>query len=300
MEQVETLKKTIESTKDVQSVVRTMKALAVANMRQFERAVRSVEAYNRTVEMGLQVVLRHMGDMQQGEISRTRPQNRRLGVILYGSAHGMCGQFNQQLVSYGMDRLDRVLGEGSRPSGFLVIGERALGPLQQSGGTAEKVIPISGSLLDITSVMQEVLMEIQAWRFERKIDRVVLFYNRPRSKAAYRSVMTHLLPVFSHRLERIAEKRWPSRVIPTFTMEGQRVFSMLIRHYLFAMLYRAFVDSMASENAARMSSMQAAERNIDERLEELERSYNQQRQTAITMELLDIIGGIAALEGSNY
>jgi F-type H+-transporting ATPase subunit gamma len=57
---------------------------------------------------------------------------------------------------------------------------------------------------------------------------------------------------------------------------------------------------MASENAARMSSMQAAERNIDERLEELERSYNQQRQTAITMELLDIIGGIAALEESSH
>ena len=69
----------------------------------------------------------------------------------------------------------------------------------------------------------------------------------------------------------------------------------MIRQYLFVSLYRAFAESLASENASRLRAMQAAEENITERLEELNAQFRSERQSAITEELFDIVAGFEAL-----
>jgi F-type H+-transporting ATPase subunit gamma len=78
-------------------------------------------------------------------------------------------------------------------------------------------------------------------------------------------------------------------------MGRDRLFSCLVRQYLFVVLARAFAESLASENASRLAAMQSAERNIAERFDELQAQVHQQRQMAITGELLDIVAGFAAL-----
>jgi F-type H+-transporting ATPase subunit gamma len=78
-------------------------------------------------------------------------------------------------------------------------------------------------------------------------------------------------------------------------MDWNRLFSSLIRQFLFVSLYRAFAESLASENASRLASMQGAERNIEERLIELNTQFHQQRQMSITEELLDIVAGFETL-----
>jgi F-type H+-transporting ATPase subunit gamma len=78
-------------------------------------------------------------------------------------------------------------------------------------------------------------------------------------------------------------------------MEWQHLFSSLIRHYFFVALYRAVTESLASENASRLAAMQAAQKGIEERLDELNAQYQRQRQNAITVELLDIVSGFEAL-----
>jgi F-type H+-transporting ATPase subunit gamma len=79
-------------------------------------------------------------------------------------------------------------------------------------------------------------------------------------------------------------------------MDRNRLFSALLRQYLFISLFRAFGDSLASENASRLASMQGAEKNIRDLLETLYNQYHQRRQMAITEELLDIVSGFEALE----
>jgi len=78
-------------------------------------------------------------------------------------------------------------------------------------------------------------------------------------------------------------------------MDRKSLFSSLIREYLFVSLFRAFAESLASENASRLAAMQGAEKNIEEQLGELNRRYHQQRQMSITEELLDIVSGYEAL-----
>jgi F-type H+-transporting ATPase subunit gamma len=81
-----------------------------------------------------------------------------------------------------------------------------------------------------------------------------------------------------------------------FRGDPQALFSGLVREYLFAGLFRAFAQSLASENASRLASMQGAEKNIEGRLAELQNRFHQQRQMSITEELLDIVSGFEALK----
>ncbi len=91
----------------------------------------------------------------------------------------------------------------------------------------------------------------------------------PVQDAAFRPHMVYLFPLDMDWLRALAEKKWPCRTLPTFSMDADKLFSSLVRHYLFFSLYRAFVESLASENASRLASMQMAEKNIEEHLNEL-------------------------------
>jgi F-type H+-transporting ATPase subunit gamma len=105
------------------------------------------------------------------------------------------------------------------------------------------------------------------------------------------------LPVDNKWINGLKAKRWPSKVIPMFTMDEAQLLQALIREYLFVSLFRAFAESLASENASRLASMQVAERNIDDRLRALTSESRQLRQDSITAELLDIIASFEALRG---
>ena len=129
----------------------------------------------------------------------------------------------------------------------------------------------------------------------KHMDRIVLFYNKLSTGVSYASQTIHLLPLDRAWLQQMSKYKWPTRGLPTFTRDRSLLFSGLIRQYLFVSLYRAFAESMASENAARLASMQAAERNIKNTVDAFRMALNEQRQNAITDELLDIVSGFEAL-----
>ena len=144
-------------------------------------------------------------------------------------------------------------------------------------------------------MVQEIVMIVEEWHSTREIDQIVLFFNKHLSGASYRSDTLKLWPFDLEWLQNLEKKEWPGPALPTFTMDWNRLFSLLMRQYLFVSLYRAFAESLASENASRLASMQGAERNIEERLRELNAEFHRQRQMTITEELLDIVAGFMAL-----
>jgi len=291
MEQLETLKRKTKSAEELHSLVRTMKAIAAANIREYENAVESLAEYNRTIEMGFHILMRNM----QKEIPAVKP-SKRLGAVVFGSERGMCGRFNEQVAYYAIKRMNELkIRQEDRI--ILALGERVLAPLEEAGEQAKESISIFGTFADIASVMHEVLIKVEEWHMEQELDQIVVFYNRPVSGASFRPRMQHLLPLDLEWLQGLAKKRWPSRTLPSFTMDRDRLLSSLVRQYLFISLYRAFVESLASENTSRLLSMQVAEKNIEERLNELRTEFHRLRQDAITAELLDIVAGFEALTG---
>ncbi|MDH3598049.1 MAG: F0F1 ATP synthase subunit gamma [Candidatus Tectomicrobia bacterium] len=294
MQEIEIVKRKIDTAEDLQSVVKTMKALAAVSMRQYEQAVASLAEYNRTVDLGLQVVLR-AGAMP---IRLTRSvSNGRLGAIVFGSDQGLCGRFNDQAAASALSTLPGLEAEESRRCVF-VIGTRVASRFEEMGQPVEETLTMPASLAGVTPRVHDLLMRIEAWCEQHRLDRVMLFHNRLLSGAAYTPHMVHLIPIDWTRLYRLVAQAWPSRSLPAFTMDQEPLLSSLLRQHLFVSLYRAFAESLASENASRLASMQAAERSIDERLEDLRGEFRYQRQHAITEELLDIVSGFEALNGA--
>ncbi|HEX9923383.1 MAG TPA: F0F1 ATP synthase subunit gamma, partial [Anaerolineae bacterium] len=280
MATLEAIRRRIESTKDLQSVVKTMKGLAAANIWHYEQAVKALVDYSRTVELGFQVVLKD----RLAAVRMTDPApDKRLGAVIIGSDQGMVGRFNEQIVTFSLNEMNKLQIKRENRS-LLSIGVRVTGQLEMAKQPIEESFSIPGSIEGITPMVQEILVRLEAWRKERNLDQIVLFHNQPLTGAAYRPHLVQLLPINLDWLQSLQEKPWPTRVLPTFTMEWEQLFSALIRQYFFVTLYRAFAESLASENASRLAAMQVAEKNIEESLDELQALFHRERQRTITEE----------------
>lgn len=291
MQTTESLKRRIKSAGDLLSVVKTMKALAAVSIRQYQRAVESLEDYNRTVEMGLQIVLKErMSSMAQSKDAAVR----RMGAIIFGSDQGLCGQLNEQISVFALDNIKEA-GVKKENRKVLAVGARVADYVEDAGQPVDELLTTPSSTAGITPLVQEIIMIIEEWHFRNNVDHFMLFYNDYISGSNYCPCKVQLLPVNRSWLQDIARKKWESKSLPIYRMDGDQIFSSLIREYLFVSLYRAFAESLASENASRLASMQNAEKNIEEQLLDLHVQFHRTRQMTITEELLDIVAGFEAL-----
>ena len=225
--------------------------------------------------------------------ARLAPRNRLIAVVL-GSDQGMCGQFNELIGEYARKSLEKRNGSKVHHE-VLVVGGRIGGLLSDMGMNVREMFPVPNGVAGIIALVQDLLIKIEEVRSLLDLDQVMIFYNKQVSNTRFTPSQEQLFPVDLEWLSRLKEREWPYRSIPTYTMEWDRVFSALIRQHLFVSIYRAVAESMASENAGRLASMERAEKNIQERIEELNLKYNQCRQLSITEELLDIVAGYEAI-----
>jgi F-type H+-transporting ATPase subunit gamma len=288
---LEALRRTVTTVEDLQSIVRTMKVLAAVSIRQYEAAVESLAEYNRTVEMGLHVVLRE-GQPEGG--SRRRPPPRPAAVV-FGSDHGLCGRFNEVVAAHAVAELSRLAPRAAHR--VAVVGARAGAAVEGHGLRVEALFAAPRSAAAINHTVRDLLGQIDEWRSGDSVTDVLLCYNLHHAGAPYRPTMLHLLPVDTARLRSQWRGAWPSRVLPTFTMARPRLVAALVRQYLFVSLFRCCAESLASEHASRLLAMQIAEKNIHERLTELAMQLRRQRQEQITEELLDVVAGFEVLTG---
>jgi F-type H+-transporting ATPase subunit gamma len=292
MQTTESLKRKIKSAQDLQSVVKTMKALAAVSIRQYQRAVESLINYNKTVEMGLQAALKD----QAGIIGMAPPPSASsIGAIVFGSDQGLCGPLNENIANHALEEM-AALDVPNSNRWLITVGLRVNGCLEDAGQQIVENLTMPSSVSGITPMVQDLILVLEDWHFHRQIEHIYLYYNEYVSGANYRVHTLPLLPVDQQWLKKLKQKEWPSRVLPTYTMVWSALFMGLLREYLFVSLYRAFAESLASENASRLASMQNAEKNIEERLQELHGQFHRQRQMTITEELLDIVAGFEAMK----
>ncbi len=292
MESAERLQRRIDTLGELHTIVRTMKALSAVSIRQYEGAARALTEYYRAVELGLHVVLKDI-DTPPPPVHR-RKETKRLAAIVFGSDHGLCGRFNEDIAGYALQRMQASAAspEGRR---LLAVGARAAAALEQAGQPVEEDLLVPGSAARITATVQQLLLKIDQWRSEGDIHYIYLFYNRHLSGGGYRPTVVELLPVNLHRFQRLEEAPWPSRRLPTYAMDRKTLLARLLRQYFFVSTFRACAESQASEHASRLAAMQSAEKNLDERLDEVTTLYRRMRQEAITTELLDVVSGFEAV-----
>lgn len=291
MDTLESLKRQVHTASDLHSLVRTMKAMAAVNIRQLEHAVEALADYRKTIQLGLHAVLQQTENTQ---ITTRIAHRHRLGLIVFGSDQGMCGQLNDQIASLAQDCIQSLPDDMQEPF-TLAVGSRAAARLEGWGIALDSVLPVANSTSGITPLIQDILLHIDRWHKEQRVERIVVFFGEHTSRAGYQPRRLELLPLDRQWLQELREVDWPTRMLPAFTLPADQLFSSLVRQYLFVSLFRACAESLASENASRLAAMRGAERNIGERINELTTRFHQVRQMAITEELLDIASGFEAM-----
>ena len=151
----------------------------------------------------------------------------------------------------------------------------------------------------ISDLLSDLLIVIHEWIKEENIGEIAFFHNQIVSMTSYEPKFKLIFPLNLDWLKNLKEKPWSSHCLPTYSMKREELFYALAQELLLISMYRSFIESLASENVARLASMQAAENNIEDHLAKLENNYHLQRQAQITEELFDILSGFGELAKRN-
>ena len=285
------LRRKITSAGDLQSVVRTMKALAASSIGQYEKSVRALGDYYRTVELGLGVCFRTSESASFRVEAKGKTAAGETGAIVFGSDQGLVGQFNDVVADYAIKTLAALPGKPQ----VWAVGERVQSRLVDADLPLVGLFTVPNSVKAIAPLIGQILVESETRRNRGEIAALHLFYNRPASGAVYAPVSQRLLPLDETWRNELAARPWPTANLAEVVGENTVTLRALISEYLFVSLFRACAESLASENASRLAAMERANRNIDELLENLDGNFHRLRQSSIDEELFDVIAGYELL-----
>ena len=287
----ESLRRKIAGAEDLKGVVRSMKALAATSIGQYEKAIHSLDDYYRTVELGLSACLRSaIPDLALPAKPASKPGA--VGAVIFGSDQGLVGRFNEVLAEFAAQTLAALPGKTKK---IWAVGERIHALTADTGLGPAALLPVPASINAITPLVDRILIEVEAAREHGEIVDVYLFHNHPKSGAAYEPVSKRLLPLDRAWQSKLATLPWPTKTRPEIIQFPTPALPAFIRGYLFVLLFQACAESLASENASRLAAMQRADKNIDEIMEGLNRTFHRIRQESIDEELFDLISGYEAL-----
>jgi F-type H+-transporting ATPase subunit gamma len=293
MDTLEDLNRKLDGAKDIKSVVKAMKAMAAANISQYEAAVASLGDYYHTVTLGIKAYL--TAEKIQTVIEKPgygKDEDQTICVIVFGSDLGLVGQFNDLLSGFVQQSLNVIPGKKE----IWVIGERIQVLLADAGLNLTKSYPVPGSIDAVTPLIQTLLIEIEAIRETRHIRKFYVFHNQPKTGSSYEPVLQRLLPLDEKWMQDLMAIQWPTNTIPEVIGNTVTTLSALINAYLFVSVFRASTESLAAENASRLEAMQRAEKSISDMLESLGKKFQSLRQSMIDEELFDVVSGFEALK----
>lgn len=286
MESLQKLKNNINSAKNLQSIVGTMKAHASSNITQFQNAAKSSWQYRDILDKSLYILFSGENQIYSQEDLKGNSIQ-----VIFGSDHGLAGRFNERIATYVLKNIPHT-----KENMNIIIGQQVFQRVQSELAIFD-LFSVPQTTDNITTMVNKLLLRIDELRDEYPVKEIVLHYNKPEDRTGFNEESEVLFPL---DLVEFSKKniKWDSNRIPTYFTNRNKMISDLIQQYLFITLYRAFCYSLASENASRLSSMQSAEKNIEERLDELNFEYRRQRQNSITEELNDVISGFKAISKS--
>jgi len=201
---------------DLQSVVRTMKAVAASSIGQYEKSVHALADYYRTVELGLGACFRENGAELLIPARGKRVPAVAIGAVVFGSDQGLVGQFNDVVADYAVKTLAALPGKPE----VWAVGERVHERLADSGVPLMGLFAVPNSVKAITPLVGQILVETEAHQRHGDVTELHLFYNRPTSGSVYAPVSQRLLPLDEAWRSTLAERPWPAGSLPEVIGDG--------------------------------------------------------------------------------
>ena len=278
MEQLSHLKERISSLQDLGGLIRALRALSASHVQEAQSALTGIQSYVETVE---DAVVQGV-DLLPGAKPPARIDGKPKTdvVIAVCSEHGFVGAFNERLLDEAAGRLTQA--------DLAVIGNRGAMLAEERHIEMAWTVPMATDVAGVLRVARHAADHLA------QATHVTILYAAYRPGGNYDIVAKDILPLAPDLLARAGRKS-----PPLHHLKPEKLLERLAEEYLFAEITHAIMQSLASENGARLHVMESADRNIDDKLHGLRRDERAQRQEAITAELLDVVVGVEAISGKH-
>ncbi|MBR4648946.1 MAG: ATP synthase F1 subunit gamma [Bacteroidaceae bacterium] len=279
----------INSVSSTRKITSAMKLVASSKLRKAQQTIGGMRPYQRRLDGMMARLTAEVGEGFSSPLSEERPVQRAV-VVCLSSNSSLCGAFNSNAIKATLAVIEKLQKQGARVE-VIPVGQKIAEKMKKSGFSVESA---NAALLDRPqyadmAAVADGLMQ----RFIRKeIDKVVLVYNHFKNTATQVITTEPLLPVSLESVEATDSQPASDNIQDNYIIEpsGKELLESLLPKGIALRLYTAVLDSLAAEHSARVIAMQTATDNADQLLHDLTLMYNKTRQSAITAELLDIVG----------
>ena len=282
----------IDSVKSTQQITSAMKMVSASKLRRAQNAILKLRPYASKLNEILQNLSTSIENSDENIYSQFRPEEKVL-IISVSSNRGLCGAFNANIVKAVNKRIENKYSRQNEKGNVFMycIGKKVVEYFTSKGYNVDETnIAIFDNLsFENVAPMAEQLMQDFA---SKKYDKIEIIYNQFKNAASQQLITEQFLPI-QPKEEEVASLAADY----IFEPNKEDIVREMIPKSLKIQLYKALLDSYASEHGARMTAMHKATDNAEELLKDLKLKYNKARQATITNEILEIVGGAEALKG---
>jgi F-type H+-transporting ATPase subunit gamma len=293
------LKNRVASVKNVQKITRAMEMISAARLRRAEQRIVSLRPYASAVRRMTRHAAEAAGNIPSLPILLERDEVNRVGMLLVTSDRGLAGAFNGQIIRAGL-RAAGDLERERQETEFWASGRRGVGSLNFRKRTP------AGAYVGFTdrpayANARDIASDLIAAYVDGDVDRVEIFYNHYISPLQQRVTRETLLPLQQASIleaedeEEAEEQPQVHRALVEYEPEPEEILRRLVPVYVEISIFRALLESTASEHGARMTAMRNASENAGELIESYTLQMNRQRQADITQEIMEVVAGAESL-----
>lgn len=289
------IKRRLASVKNTKKITYAMKLVSAAKLRKAQEAVTASRAYSDALSNLLRQLQAEQGDDAAHALMQSRENTKKIALLVIGGGRGLCGGYNTNINR----RIEQFISEQRQRSPLpqvesIVLGRKPAEFYRRSGLTYAKALEQLSEDPN-TWPLAELVNEITEQFTNTQYDEVHLIYTRFRSALSQTVVCERILPMTTSAsaVDSVTNNVRSGSTI--FEPSVTELFNELLPRILRARVQQAALDSKASEHGSRMTAMDAATKNAGDIIDKLRLTYNKLRQSGITAELLDIIGGANAV-----
>ena len=272
----------IETIEGLRDIIHSMRSLAATYLRRAEERLDGVRAYADTVGQAIADCL----SGREIRLPEREKEGREAAILAFFSEQGLCGRFNEVMAEAAQKHAENV-----GATRFMVVGKRGPALLQRLEFRVLAALPSSTSPDGVDTVIHDIARTVLQLHERLAFAELYVLYARYLSPGRIEPTFERVMPLdlSPWRATEAARTDPPELALPRAQLLWE-----LVNEYAFISLYRAFTESLASENGMRLQSMEAAKNNIDDTLDDLQLQVRIQRQNEITEELLDLVSGAEA------
>ena len=290
--QLKEVRSRIKSVQSTQQITKAMKMVSAAKLRRAQDAIVKMRPYANKMQETLSNIISNVGGGDGMTLATERPVHKVLMIVIT-SDRGLCGAYNSNLIKLAKATMEKKYPESYKKGNVTIwsMGKKGYENFLKNKYNVTDTyrdIFLSLTFENVQKIAQAAIKNFTEGNF----DVVEIVYSQFVNAASQRYVVERYLPV-----PKVAMKAGQVKADFLFDPHQEVLIAELMPKMLNTQLYKALLDAFASENGARMTSMDKASENANEMLRSLRISYNRARQATITTEINEIVGGAAALQG---